>query len=85
MPGPPESAPQHARRVSAAMAPTPVDDSMVPLEAPKQGVWFDRAPFDAATGRNLDEGERSAQEPSRGTTARQAHGVGESAEAEAGP
>ena len=74
-----------ARRASVAAVPTPVDDSMVPLEAPKQGVWFDRAPFDAATGRDIDEGDRSAQGASRGTAERQAHGIGESADADTGP
>lgn len=70
--------------MTAPAVPTPVDDSMVPLEAPKQGVWFDRAPFDAATGRTDEEEDRSAQGPSRGAAGRQAHGIAESAEAETG-
>jgi hypothetical protein len=83
--GPPGADPQQARRTSAAAAPTPVDDSMVPLEAPKQGVWFDRGPFDAATGRTIDEGAPSAYVPSRKTApSKPAHGIGESAEAKTG-
>jgi hypothetical protein len=80
----PSSSPQQLRTCPTAV-PVPVDDSMVPSEAPKQGVWFDKAPFDSETGRIIDPGASSTYVPSRRTApAQPARGVGESTEAERG-
>lgn len=84
--------PRRATVAATVTPPAPVDDSMVPLEAPRQGVWFDRAPFDAATGRGIDGGDGGGA-PGGGSNegvgsnadrSRQAGAIGEATEANTG-